>query len=501
MSQARPMLEPDFRERYGVLLDIGRILAGTLEPDQLYRTIYEQASRILETTGFYISIYEADRDEARIAFYADRGEIAWPDITYRGSESRAIREARSILEELGDPARAVMLLGPESDEEVTRSVVAAPLIHNGQILGVISAQSYRPQAYAPPDLEILEAIADVAAVALANSRAVVELERQRQESGQLEEIGRALTASLELGEVLHRIVSATRELVSADGSAVWLLRPDGMAEIAMSAGDSGLPVGTTVPVTDDLRQRFTAGRAPVVLDQSNEADILPPSVREQLGAESAMAVPLVAESELIGALAVSHVVHRDYSARDIRLMERLGFHAAIAVANARLHEQVHLLSLTDPLTGLPNRRHMDMFLKKEFAAAERGRALTMVIFDLDDFKIFNDTHGHQAGDEALRRFARILDGRTRAMHLSARYGGDEFVSILSDMDEDGARILVDRIADGVRKDPVVAHLGASAGIAAYHPDMLGPEDLIRAADEALYRVKAGRQPGRSAKIP
>jgi diguanylate cyclase (GGDEF)-like protein len=498
MSHARRSLDPDFRERYGVLLDIGRVLAGTLEPGQLYRAIYEQASRILETTGFYISLYDAERDEARVVFYADRGEVARPDITYRGSESRAIREARSILEDLGDPERAIMLLGPDSDEEVTRSVVAAPLVHKGQVLGVISAQSYRTQAYAPSDLEILEAIADLAAVALANARAMEELERQRRESEQLEEIGRALTASLELDQVLHRIATATRDLSAADGSAVWLLRADGVAEIAMTAGDTALPVGTSIPVSDDLRQRFAAGRTPLVVDSTTATEILPPEVAGQLQAESAVAVPLIAEGELIGALAVSHIARRDYSPRDIGLLERLGFHAAIAVANARLHEQVHLLSLTDPLTGLPNRRHMDMFLEKEFAAAERGRALTVVMFDLDDFKSFNDTQGHQAGDEALRRFARILDSRTRAMNLSSRYGGDEFVTILSDTDEEGARTLVDRIVEGVREDPVMAPIGASAGIATYRSDMLGPADLIRAADEALYRVKAKRQERKAA---
>jgi hypothetical protein len=77
-----------------VLLDIGRILTATLEPDELYRTIYEQASRVLETTGFYISLYDAEHGSATVVFYADRGVIERPGTTYRGSESRAIRERR-----------------------------------------------------------------------------------------------------------------------------------------------------------------------------------------------------------------------------------------------------------------------------------------------------------------------------------------------------------------------------------------------------------------------
>jgi diguanylate cyclase (GGDEF)-like protein len=492
MSHAKPILEPDFQERYGVLLDIGRILASTLEAGQLYRTIYEQASRVLETTGFYISLYDADQDEATVVFYADRGEVAWPDLTYRGSDSRAIREATSVLDDLSHPDEAVMLLGPEGDAEITRSVVSAPMVHKGRVLGVVSAQSYRAAAYSDADVELLEAIADLAAVAVANARSIAELEHQRQESDQLEAIGRALSASLELAEVLHRIVATTRELIAADGSAVWLLRPDGQVEIAMTAGDTALPVGTTIPVDDAVRERVAGSRGPLILDREGIARILPPHILGQLQAESVIAVPLIAENEVMGALAASNLAARKYSARDVRLLERLAFHAAIAVANARLHEQVHLLSLTDPLTGLPNRRHMDMFLEKEFAAAERGRALSVVIFDLNDFKQYNDTAGHQAGDEVLRRFARILSARIRAMNLSARYGGDEFVTILSDTDEEGALGLVDRIMDGVRADKLMGGITASAGVATYSTEMSGPADLIRSADEALYRAKAER---------
>jgi diguanylate cyclase (GGDEF)-like protein len=487
--------EPDFQQRYGVLLDIGRILTGTLEPGELYRTIYEQASRVLETTGFYISLYDAELDRGTIVFYADRGEIDRPEITYRGSESRAIREGRPILEELDDPARAILLLGPDTDDEVTRSVIAAPMLREGRVLGVISAQSYRPGAYSASDLELLTAIAGLAAVAVSNARFMAELEHQRRESQQLEEISRALTASLDLDQVLDRIVAATRELVQADGVAVWLLRPDGDAEVAMATGDSTLPRGTTTRVPEALRRHFAESRAPLRLERSGIIELLPPGIGAGFTAESAMAVPLFAEDELIGALSVSHASSRSYRPGDVRLLERLAFHAAIAVANARLHEQVRLLSLTDPLTGLPNRRHMDILLDKEFAAAERGRALTVVLLDLDDFKVFNDTEGHQAGDEALRRFAEILSSETRAMNLAARYGGDEFIAILSDTDLEGGRALYDRVLAGMRDDPFMTRMTASAGIASYRTGMLDPADLIRAADEALYLSKAKRARG------
>lgn len=483
----------DFQERYDVLLDIGRILTSTLEPDVLYRTIYEQASRVLETTGFYISLYDADEDEARVVFYADRGVIERPGTSYRGSDSRAIRDREPVLENLSHPERAIMLLGPESDEEVTRSVIAAPMIHERQVLGVISAQSYRSGAYSDPDLELLCAIADLAAVAVWNARVVKELEQQRRESEQLEQISRALTSSLELGEVLDRVVHATRDLVEADGAGVWLIRPDGRAEIAITAGDIALPVGTAIDVPQPLAEQFLQSQEPLIVDRRRpELPVIPREILEMLEADSAIAIPLVSENQLIGALSVSHVEARRYSDHVVRLLQRLAFHAAVAVANARLHDQVRTLSLTDPLTRLPNRRHMDMFLAKEFAAAERGRSLTLVLFDLDDFKVYNDAAGHQAGDDVLRRFAEILDDETRAMNLAARYGGDEFVCILSDTAQEGGAIHAGRVIKAVTGDAAMGSVGVSAGVATYEKGMASPDALIQKADQELYRSKSGR---------
>lgn len=486
---------PDFQKRYAVLLDIGRILTGTLEADELYRTIYEQASRVLETTGFYISLYDEDRDLATVVFYADRGEIERPGTTYRGSESRAIREGKPVLQELEAPERAIMLLGAEEDEEVTRSVMAAPLLREGRVLGVISAQSYRARAYREDDLELLLAIADLAAVAVANARTVQELERKRRESDRVEAIGRALTSSLELTEVLHRVVSATQELVEADGAGVWLLRPDMEAEVAMTAGELALPSGTIVPIPEALYRRMAHDRQPLLFNVREASSLIPEEIRRLVRAETGVAVPLLLEGELIGALSVSHDVGRDYRPADVRLLERFAVHAAIAVSNARLHEQVRFLSLTDPLTELPNRRHMQIFLEKEFAAAERGRPLTVILYDLDDFKIFNDTAGHQAGDDALRSFGRILATQTRAMNLAARYGGDEFVSILSDTDYEGGLTFVGRVMRAVQKDAALAAIGVTAGIATYEHGMASPEELIRRADEALYAAKSDRDRG------
>ena len=492
MDRPNYALSPGIKERYTVLLDVGRILTATLKPDELYRAIYEQTSRVLETTGFYISLYDLETDLATVVFYADRGQVGRVEESYRGSQSIAIREGRPVLTRLENPDEAILLLGPNQDQ-VTRASISAPLMRDGKVLGVISAQSYQADSYDQDDLELLTALADLAAVALGNVQYVAELERRQREAERLEEIGRALAASLELSQVLERVVAAAIDLIDADSVHVWLLQDDGISAVAAAGGGQQIyPVGATLTVAGDLRTKLVERRETIVIEDVATNSDLPADMRNTVPNSSSMAVPLVADDRVIGALSVGHREHHHYLPSEIWLLERVGNQASIALENARLHEEIRALSLTDPLTGLPNRRHMEMFLSKEFAAAQRGRPLTVVLFDLDRFKEYNDAVGHQAGDQALRTFSRILEGSTRAMNLGARYGGDEFISILADSTYQGGVILATRIAEAVAGHPGLEGIGVSAGVASYTSDMVCADDLIRAADRDLYKRKADR---------
>lgn len=170
----------------------------------------------------------------------------------------------------------------------------------------------------------------------------------------------------------------------------------------------------------------------------------------------------------------------------------------------RERTEVEDLALTDVLTGLPNRRHGEIFLKHEFAIAERGRPLTVVLFDLDGFKQYNDLHGHQAGDEALAKFGEVLATNTRRMNVSARFGGEEFLTILAGSDERGALVFAERVRASLASTGLThGSLTVSGGVAAYDPSMGSPDELVAAADLALYqakeggrnRIKAFRRPG------
>lgn len=171
--------------------------------------------------------------------------------------------------------------------------------------------------------------------------------------------------------------------------------------------------------------------------------------------------------------------------------------AVVVFLRERVSELVgHLRhsAITDPLTGLVNRRGFEEALERELARAARtGAPVALVVFDLDHFKQLNDTHGHAAGDRALVAFAKLLRRSARRGDVLARIGGEEFAAILYDADANAALAFAERVVERQRAGDREAPLTVSAGVAAATPPLPSRDQLFEAADRALYAAKrAGR---------
>jgi diguanylate cyclase (GGDEF)-like protein len=362
------------------------------------------------------------------------------------------------------------------------------------VVGALSTQSYRPDAYGPDDLELLQGIADIAAVAINNARHVTLLEARRRDAERIEEIGRAIASSLDAREVLRAVLDAVLELLEADGAMVWLLEGS-QARVAASGGKPLLQDGAAFPLPRSVLDTVVEKAGPLILKDLAQGTFLPPDPSRRSPPGCGALVPLVLSGEVAGGLFAGKDGCDSVSPDDVALLLRLARQASVSLANARLHESIQALSLTDPLTALPNRRHLDLALRREVAAARRGRPVCAVLFDLDDFKKHNDRLGHVAGDNILRSFAHILLAETRAMNVAARFGGDEFVSVLNEIGREGAEVHAQRILARVSEHPELSRIGVrvSYGIGEFDPDtMFEVEDLLGAADEDLYRYKASR---------
>jgi diguanylate cyclase (GGDEF)-like protein len=185
----------------------------------------------------------------------------------------------------------------------------------------------------------------------------------------------------------------------------------------------------------------------------------------------------------------------DFDPDDVVATRSLVTQAAVALQNVRLHEAAERLAISDGLTGLYNRRHCEERLVAEVARSERYRTpLALVLADVDAFKRANDVHGHGFGDHVLERFAHVLAEALRPSDVSGRWGGEEFVIVLPETGVDGAVDVAERIRSTFAATQFAAANGeivtitASFGVAALHPGM-SSNDVVRAADEALYAAK------------
>ena len=228
-----------------------------------------------------------------------------------------------------------------------------------------------------------------------------------------------------------------------------------------------------------------------------------------LDAANYLCVPLMPQGECMGVLYLennmnflassSHEVQFEQAGLKRRAIA-VGERVSLALANLKLREILRNQSIRDPLTSLYNRRYLEESLNRELNRATRaGRKVSLVMLDLDHFKHFNDTYGHQVGDFLLKEVSAVIKDRVRAGDVACRYGGEEFSLILAEVDIEGARKCTESIREAIRhlslnhRGQTLGTVTVSAGIAVcpMHGDT--PEDLIHAADEALYRAKkAGR---------
>ncbi|QQA41394.1 diguanylate cyclase [Pelagovum pacificum] len=225
-----------------------------------------------------------------------------------------------------------------------------------------------------------------------------------------------------------------------------------------------------------------------------------------------LCIPIVAHGDTVGLLHV-RFESSDYCGERLRDAEtftiRCAEHISMAVANVRLRDELHDQSIRDPLTGLYNRRHFMSCLRREMTLADRqGTALSLMSFDADGFKTFNDSHGHDAGDMVLRKLADCLADLFDAREVCCRLGGEEFAVLLPGHDADAARAVAERVRKAVSAMPLtygsetLPNVTISIGVATYPDSATEAQLLIKRADQALYAAKeAGRNRVESAAPP
>jgi diguanylate cyclase (GGDEF)-like protein len=252
------------------------------------------------------------------------------------------------------------------------------------------------------------------------------------------------------------------------------------------------PAEETLAVDEVIRDALSDRRVLLVRKLDPKADR---SLNSMLpGARNILVAPLLAEGNVVGVLVVERGGRAGFriERRIVTMVEQFAAHAALALRNARLLEQIQIVAATDPLTGVANRRTFANVLDREIARSRRtGESLALVMVDIDHFKSFNDTQGHQAGDETLRNVALAIAEASREFDTVSRYGGEEFAVVLPLCSPTEAAQVAERLRQAASSVRAAIPVTASAGVAVYPFDGTDPDVLVRAADEALYAAKRG----------
>jgi diguanylate cyclase (GGDEF)-like protein len=370
------------------------------------------------------------------------------------------------------------------------------------VTSVLLADRIEVQAFTGHEPDILEGFARLAAEAIARARASQSLEDHGAEFAAIYPESRKLAAQKDAGSVRRHLLRCARELVPFESAAIVAVdeaQTRYVVEIGQGWGHDY--EGREVALTEKTWTAWVlrSAESPVPIENlKGEKDRMPILVLDEGAgrAESLLAVPLRAQSRSLGALVLAGR-RGSFSVAGGRVLELVCNQAASALSTIHLLERTKDMAVRDGLTGLYNRREFDRLLRQTVSREERQAGqFALLLLDLDHFKKLNDTYGHPAGDAALRHSAEILRRRLRQGDQAARYGGEEFVAILPGAGREGALHLGERVRRAIETESLVVddarvHLTASVGVAVWPANGEKPEELIAAADKALYAAKEG----------
>ncbi len=317
------------------------------------------------------------------------------------------------------------------------------------------------------------------------------LERYARQLETLRWAGLEISAELGLDALIWMIAPRAAELLNGHAMALYLYNPEkDYLELAISLGDNQPRLEKYTRRGESLAGRVWEMGKSILLDDYHTGRTT--DLEKSYWGKVAGA-PIMWASEFLGVIFVFS--DQPFIENDLKMLELFSAHAAAALRNARLHQQISQMAVTDSLTGIYNRRHFFEIAEKEFRESIRyKRPLSVVIFDLDHFKKVNDTFGHARGDKILRAVVQRCAVSVRHPDTIGRYGGEEFVILLPETDGEQGLNLIERLryelaSTPVETDTAPAFVTASFGIASLTPDVTDLLTLLNRADRALYHAK------------
>lgn len=329
---------------------------------------------------------------------------------------------------------------------------------------------------------------------------IKELEKRVEELSIFHQVGKALTSTLDLQEVLTLIMGKISELLKP---STWslLLIDETKHELHFQ-----IAIGRDASRIRDLRVRLgegligwvaETGEAAIVRDATQDPRFSPeidglihPNIK------TVVCVPLKSKDRTLGVIELINCFEESFPGEDLSMLTSLADYAAIAIENAMYVKRIQELTITDDCTSLYNSRYFNYMIDAELSRSKRyNYHFALIFFDLDRFKMVNDTHGHLCGSRLLREIGDLMKAHLRDIDTAYRYGGDEFIVLLPQTNKQAAMVVAKRLCDLLNQtvvkleEDVIVTVTASFGVASFPTDATSKVELVRLADQAMYRVK------------
>ena len=469
------------------------------------RTVVEETRKIIDYHNARVYLIEGD-EVVPIAFEGRVGAYETVDMELlrcrvgEGFTGWVAQHGEALLinDANADP-RGQTIVGTEDIDE---SMLVVPMRYDGVTVGVIALSKLGCDGFDEDDLRLLAILADHAATAVETARLLTRSQELATELRRLLEMSSELSGSLDSRQVAILMAGHLARAMGVDECDIsyWdrtLGRVESLGSYPPNRIDAVEPFFVVAGYPETMR--VLERQETVIIDAEDPgADAAEVKLLVNDGNRVLAMLPLVAKGQSIGLVELFSKNAVRWDAQRLELARTMANEAAIALENARLYEEARKLADRDPLTGFYNHRFLHERMGEEVVRSQRGRRpLSVLMLDLDDFKLVNDTFGHLFGDRVLTWTAEVIRSTLRASDIAARYGGDEFALILPDTDADEARRAADRILEAFRGRPYVGEqrgpvpIAASIGVATFPRDGRTGTELIAAADAALYQVKRG----------
>ena len=507
------------RNRELVLLNqVGQLFSSSLELKHVLETALAEVQRLLDAFSTSFWLLEPGTDELVCMHAKGSGSENLINVrlsTGQGISGWAVAHNESALvEDLDADERHVKHVDQQTGIRI-RSMMSIPLQVTGTVVGVLNLVDPRVGHFTQNDVTFLEPIAAEAAIAIENARLYTMAQQEIAERKRAEQSLRWYTWELAL---LNNMSNSLQECHTEEDTYAVVM--DTCKQIFPS--DSGY-----VALLDDSRTMLQPvlswgiypSRAAIFeaqecsIFQKNEAlpahpvDIESECVRLNMFSEDTASrctcIPLSASDEVLGVFSLISTINPDDSEAEVKqqlepkqmIANRLAEHYALSLANLRLREILRIESIRDPLTGLYNRRYMEETLHQVASrATRRNTSVALIMLDIDHFKTFNDTYGHEAGDVVLEELGKLLREMFRGEDVACRYGGEEFLLILPDISLENASQRAEQLLIQVRKLHVPYQnmhfrITMSIGVAMLPNHGSHIQHVVSAADSALYQAK------------